>query len=290
MPDSSQGQTGAPWTRHEVEATVSVYFHMLRLELLGQRYNKAQHNRDLQALIPARNRSAIEQKHRNISAVLVELGVMPLSGYKPLFNYQRLLVEVVSNELIGDRNLDAAAIRVVETPAEAPLVEAFDEFVVDVPKPRVAVAEKQKEWVERAPIKRDYLAREANNRSLGLAGELLVMEYEAKRLHDAGQKTLAERIEHTSSSRGDGTGYDIQSFDLDGRERFIEVKTTAFLAETPFFVSQNEIEFSSHRSDQFHLYRLFDFRKRPRMFTLPGSVAMNCRLDPVSFRATVLNQ
>lgn len=37
-----------------------------------------------------------------------------------------------------------------------------------------------------------------------------------------------------------------------------------------------------------HLYRLFAFRERPQMFTLAGSVAANCLLDPVSYRATLL--
>ena len=137
-------------------------------------------------------------------------------------------------------------------------------------------------------MKRDYLARESNNRALGLAGEMLVMEYEAQRLHELGAKALADRIEHVSVSRGDGTGFDILSFDGDGRERFIEVKTTAYVAETPFFVSPNEVEFSAERADQFHLYRLFEFRKNPRMFVLPGHIAANCSLDPVSFRAALL--
>ena len=39
-------------------------------------------------------------KHCNISAVLVALGVPPLAGYRPPFNYQQLLVPVVS-EAIG---------------------------------------------------------------------------------------------------------------------------------------------------------------------------------------------
>jgi hypothetical protein len=288
MQEQEQGQTGLPWTRFEVEAAVSSYFQMLRLELLGQQFNKAQRNRDLQAIIPARNRSSIEQKHRNISAVLVEMGVMPLSGYKPLYNYQGVLVEVVADALAQDRMLDVAAIQRVETPAEQPPLSTLDGFVVEVPVlPRLTVAERKK-WSERVPVKRDYLVREAANRSLGLAGELLVMEYEARRLHEAGQRGLADRIEHTSHARGDGAGYDILSYDLDGRERFIEVKTTAFLAETPFFVSTNEVEFSAHRSEAFHLYRLFDFRKRPRMFILPGAMNSTCLLDPMSYRATVL--
>jgi hypothetical protein len=40
---------------------------------------------------------------------------------------------------------------------------------------------------------------------------------------------------------GDGAGFDIASFDPDGRERFIEVKTTNGAATTPFFLTRNEM-------------------------------------------------
>jgi hypothetical protein len=285
---SELGETGKPWTVEEVELTVETYFAMLRADLLGQSLNKAEHNRRLQTRIPARSIDSIEYKHRNISAVLIDLGLPPLTGYKPLPNYQRLLVEVVAAAVATDRQLDAAAIRQVETPAEPPVLDTFDDFVVDMPAPPKRVAERRREWVDRVPVKRDYLARESNNRALGLAGELLVMDYEARRLHGLGAKVLADRIEHVSVSRGDGAGFDILSFDSDGRERFIEVKTTAYVAETPFFVSPNEVEFSAERPDQFHLYRLFEFRKKPHMFDLPGHIATHCALDPVSFRATLL--
>ncbi|TWI05958.1 uncharacterized protein DUF3883 [Luteimonas cucumeris] len=282
------GVTGSPWTEAEVEATVSTYFQMLRMQEMGQRPNKAEHNRKLQQLMPARNLQAIEYKHRNISAVLNLYGAQTLSGYKPLPNFQRLLVDVVGRALERDRILDEVAIRSVETPAELPLLDDFQDFVVEVPRTNISVNDQRAEWVRRTPIKRDYLERESRNRSLGLAGELLVMEFEARRLHELGAKALANRIEHVSRDKGDGTGYDILSFDGDGRERFIEVKTTAYVAETPFFVSPNEVGFSSEQADKFHLYRLFSFRRKPQMFILPGPVAANCTLDPVSYRATLL--
>lgn len=282
------GITGSPWTAAEVQTVVAVYFQMLRMQELGQRPNKAEHNRRLQELLPARNRQSIEYKHRNISAVLNLYGAQGLTGYKPLPNFQRMLVEVVGRALEQDHALDAAAIRSVETPAETPVIDDFRDFVVEAPKPKLSAGEPRTEWVRRVPIKRDYLEREARNRSLGLAGELLVMEFEARRLHEMGAKSLANRIEHISATKGDGAGYDILSFDGDGRERFIEVKTTAYVAETPFFVTPNEIGFSSEQQDKFHLYRLFGFRKKPRMFSLPGPIAASCALDPVSYRATPL--
>lgn len=286
---TEQGVSGSSWTRAEVEETVATYFHMLRMQELGQKPNKAEHNRRLQRLLPARSKSAIEKKHGNISAVLNLYGAQTLSGYSPLSNFQRILIDVVGEALEADRALDEAAIRRVETPAELPLLQDFSEFVVQAPTPpKVSVSERNLNWIRRVPVKCDYLEREARNRSLGLAGELLVMEYEARRLHELGAKKLADRIEHISRTKGDGTGFDIFSFDGDGRERFIEVKTTAYAAETPFFVSPNEVDFSSEQSGKFHLYRLFAFRERPQMFMLPGAVAANCLLDPVSYRATLL--
>lgn len=285
---TEEGVTGSPWTESEVDAVVAVYFQMLRMQELGQRPNKAEHNRRLQQLLPARNTASIEYKHRNISAVLHLYGAQALTGYKPLPNFQRLLVDVVGRALEHDRVLDEVAIRSVETPAEPPLLENFQNFVVEVPRTSVKVSDQRADWVRRTPIKRDYLEREARNRSLGLAGELLVMEYEARRLYDMGAKTYANRIEHVSKDKGDGAGYDILSFDGDGRERFIEVKTTAYVAETPFFVTPNEVAFSSEQADRFHLYRLFSFRKKPQMFTLGGAVTANCTLDAVSYCATLI--
>lgn len=75
------------------------------------------------------------------------------------------------------------------------------------------------------------------------------------------------------------------SFELDGRERLIEVKTTAFGELTPFFVSRNELARSYADAEQYQLYRVFDFRDRPRLFNLPGAIAAHCRLDPTSFLA-----
>jgi len=281
-------ETGKPWTQQEVQETVSVYLRMLRMQELRQDFVKANLNRQLSQKIPARSVSAIDYKFRNISAVLHELGVQSVNGYKPLPNVQGLLIDVVSDMLEGDDVLDSAAIRSVETPVEFNSLENFDRFLVAPPTLKARTPERPVTGALRKPIRRDYLEREARNRSLGHAGELLIMEFEAHRLRTEGAKQYVDQIEHVSSSKGDGLGYDIRSFESDGRERFIEVKTTAYDAETPFFVSSNELSFSSEMADQFHLYRLFSFRKKPRMFTMPGAVAKNFSLDPVSYRATLL--
>lgn len=286
--ETEVGVTGKPWTEAEVAKTVATYFRMLRMQETGQRFTKSELIRQLEQQIPARNSGAIEYKFRNISSVLNGLGVQAVSGYKPLPNIQRILLDVVADALSDDKALDEVAIKSVENPVELLIPESFANFVIAAPKPKLKISEKQIDWIQRKPIKRDYLERESRNRSLGKAGELLVMEYEARRLHNGGGKRYVDRIEHVATTAGDGLGFDILSFDEDGRERFIEVKTTAYDAETPFFISPNEVDFSTEKVDQFHLYRLFAFRKKPQMFTMSGPIAANFLLDPVSFRASLL--
>lgn len=54
---------------------------------------------------------------------------------------------------------------------------------------------------------------------------------------------------------------------------------------TPFFASNNEVEVSDTRSAEYHVYRLFDFSKNPRLFMLSGSMRSTCALEAVQFRA-----
>lgn len=274
------------WSRLEVEGIVADYLHMLTLELAGQTFSKTEHRRVLSEKLDNRTHSSIEQKHRNISAVLIELGCPYIAGYKPLPHYQQLLFDVTADQLNENHLFDRAATTAVEQPAAAPLITNVSDLLVDAPLLKKIAEPMSPEYAAKfVAVKRDYVAREARNRSLGEAGEILVAEYESRRLHDAGKHSLSNRIEHVSRTKGDGLGYDVLSFDESGKERYIEVKTTAFGKETPFYVSRNEIAFSESETEQFHLYRLFEFRKQPRMFDLPGVIAHHCMLDPVTYRA-----
>lgn len=272
------------WSQLEVEATVADYFHMLLLELSGQSYNKSTHRRGLLAKLNNRTDGAVELKHQNISAILLKLGFPWISGYKPRGHYQTLLRKVVENLLAQDKLLDDAALAAVSTPAAVPLFEDFSTLLVESPKLEKAVREPDSNYYRRpTPHKRDYLEREARNASLGCAGEEFVLNFEHFRLHNLGHKALADKVEHVAKTKGDGLGYDILSFESSGHERFIEVKTTAFGKEAPFFVSRGEVRFAQEHTEAFHIYRLFEFRKSPKMFDLPGAVESNCLMNPVSY-------
>jgi hypothetical protein len=273
------------WSREEVEAIVADYLQMLSLELGGQRYNKTEHRRRLQRQLVHRTGGSIEFKHCNISAALIELGFPYISGYQPRSNYQALLAEVVAERVEAMKGLDDIARAAVDLPAIAPSALNFSRVKTEAPVRRHRASEAEFPSELKA-YKRDYLAREAANRSLGFAGEAFVVEYEHWRLVELGQPKLADRVQHVSLSLGDGLGYDVLSFETDGQERFIEVKTTTFGKDTPFFVSRGELSLSKQVKEQFHLYRLFEFRKEPRLFDLAGQLDQHCVLDPVTYRAS----
>ena len=159
-------------------------------------------------------------------------------------------------------------------------------LLVDPPAPNSEETSwREKPDLIRAPVRRNYLEIEARNQSLGKAGERLVLEYEHERLFRAGKEDLASRIEHVAETQGDSLGFDILSFENDGRERLIEVKTTRFGAMTPFFASVNEVDVSEVRDEQYQIYRLFHFVRDPKMFILDGALRRTCTLDPIQFRA-----
>ena len=93
-------------------------------------------------------------------------------------------------------------------------------------------------------------------------------------------------MEHSSVIRGDGLGYDIRSFDADGAEMFIEVKTTRLHNDTPFFVSSGEVAASKTWGEAFYLYRLYQFEsKSAGFYQLRGPLSQSCNLTPVTFSA-----
>lgn len=278
------------WSREEVEATVADYLVMLSAEIRGETYSKTEHRRRLKHLLRGRTDAAIERKHGNISAVLIELGFPYISGYKPYLNYQALLRDVIASRLNeGDlTQLVAADVEKPASPPSTPNILASWVSPPSRPRARSAVRERgPARWGVGTFSTVNYLEREAKNRALGEAGELFVIAFEQARLVRTGCESLASRIEHVAHTRGPSAGFDVLSFEPSGEERLVEVKTTRYGAETPFFLSRNELEVSEASAAQYHLYRVFDFRGAPRLFGLAGAVSESCRLDPIQYAAFV---
>ncbi len=278
------------WTKDEVEHIVADYFKMLLSELEGKTFNKTEHRKTLAPKLENRSKGSIEFKHQNISAVMIDLGLPYIDGYKPRGNYQGLLKDTTENLLESFPELIKIIQIDVNQRAEIQKIENILSTLVYPPvsdNHSMNIHEDRTQFNTNKFIKTNYLEREAKNSSLGAAGEKFVLEYEKTRLESIEKLNLADRIEQVSETQGDWVGYDIRSFNEDGSDRFIEVKTTKYGIQTPFFVTKNELGFSKENSSDYNLYRVFSFRKTPKLFMLQGRLDMACTLDPVQFRARI---
>src|ERR1022692_2706598 len=89
---------GKGWQDDELDMIVADYFSMLIAELAGRSYVKSRHSAALMAKIGRTHRS-VEFKHQNISAVLDELGMPWIPGYKPKRNYQNAIFDAIDRYL-----------------------------------------------------------------------------------------------------------------------------------------------------------------------------------------------
>lgn len=267
---------GDDWTASELDLIVEDYFAMLGEEIRGVSFNKLAHNRALQQRID-RSKGSIEFKHRNITAVLEELGVEGIAGYRAAENYQGAILDAIRRHLDRDGARDLMAV-----PTAAPASIS----VVDAPAPRFrnAPANPKLQGIVR---RFDPVERDLRNRELGLAGELAVVDHERRWLAERGRGDLAERVRHVSVEVGDGLGYDVESFTLEAGPKLIEVKTTRGGATTPFFMSCNERDRAEELADSYHLYRVHRFGPRTSLFTLRPPLDRSVRFSAEVWRAEI---
>ena len=149
--------------------------------------------------------------------------------------------------------------------------EETDEPLIEVPVPHKAFDRLPKKKYSFKGVVIDYDAENINSKNIGDGGEGLVIAKEKKFLIANGLGDLAEEVKKTK----DGEGYDVLSFDLNRNKKFIEVKTTTGIDTRPFIMTDNEWEFMRQYSDQYHLYRIFDYdkeTKRGKLFCISGNI------------------
>ncbi|MBI4282137.1 MAG: DUF3427 domain-containing protein [Chloroflexi bacterium] len=136
----------------------------------------------------------------------------------------------------------------------------------------------------------DHSERDARNRELGRAGELLVLQYERDELIAAGKPELAGHVRHVAEEEGDGAGYDILSYTAAGKAKYIEVKTTRGLPTTSFHLTSNEVAFSRTHSEYSYLYRVYGYDSSSNLgyfYSVQGDVSKSFDLTPTSYRANL---
>lgn len=99
----------------------------------------------------------------------------------------------------------------------------------------------------------DYLNQHKQNIAIGKKAEEAVFEYEYDRLSSIGRQDLAQKIEWTSLL-DDKAGYDIRSFNEDGKEIFIEVKAARSTKNGISFILSNREYIKSQEMENFYFY------------------------------------
>lgn len=137
----------------------------------------------------------------------------------------------------------------------------------------------------------NFIQNGIENKRLGDLGELWVMKHEIEKLKEANKHNLIDKVKHTSKDEGDGTGFDILSFDREGDKIFIEVKTTKGKKNSTFFVTRNELEKSKIEKDNYYLYRLYNYNElldTADLLIIKGDLTNLCEF-PTTYKINLTN-
>ena len=275
---TDEAKIGTHWQADELDAIIADYFAMLVADLSALPYVKSRHNTALMAKIGRTHRS-VEFKHQNISAVLDELGMPWIPGYKPKRNYQNAIFDAIDRYLTKHPDI-------LRPVPRSPVPPTLPAEIFVAPPPFVATDKRIPEGLQRLVRKFDPVERDHRNRSLGKAGEEFVFDLERRLLAVADRADLARRVRWVAAEDGDGAGYDVLSFDPTGRERLLEVKTTNGSARTPFFLTRNECDLATERPTEWCIYRVHLFAKNPHIFTVAPPLEHAVNLRPEVWRAS----
>jgi Protein NO VEIN, C-terminal len=178
----------------------------------------------------------------------------------------------------------------IEDPKEYPkLSEVKSEFISLQIRASSPESKEGQGAATRPPI--DFEKEALIHKRLGRRGEEIVIASEKERLRAAGREDLAKRIEW-ASQQSDSLGYDILSFDGDGRVRRIEVKSTARSPKgTPsFLISRNQYR-QARELENYYFYVVFEAKSaHPKIWPIKDPLQYEAKglvLEPINFRVTI---
>ncbi len=144
--------------------------------------------------------------------------------------------------------------------------------------------------------KRDYVKEAIRNTEKGLQGEILVLNFERERLlKNPVTKPYVEKITHVAQN-GDGHGYDIISYDVDPIssdkviEIYIEVKTTIGSRNTPFYISENELNVAKLKGERYKIYRVYNYNGMPKLKIIDDLFTDKFIVEPINYIVRGVNQ
>ncbi|WP_099975167.1 DUF3883 domain-containing protein [Lactobacillus terrae] len=133
------------------------------------------------------------------------------------------------------------------------------------------------------------------NTKQGLEAEKLVFEKEKGILNsDKRLANFQDRLRHVFREDGDGDGYDIISCEYDEKtneviDRYVEVKSTRHDKNSPFYLTENELNVAKKEGKLYHIYRLYKNDDDNWDYYVIDDVYKNIQCKPIKYRAIPKN-
>ena len=199
----------------------------------------------------------------------------------------------ISDDCYYDENLNIltqdfiyAVVRHLETSEISEKKEITETITTKIKSTEIEIKETKLDFT---PKTVNYIQNNIENKRIGDLGELWVVEHEKQRLLKANKQKLAEKVSHVAKAEGDGLGYDILSYDLDGNKIFIEVKTTKGNSNSTFYITRNELERSKKEKDFYRLYRVHKFdeeTEKAELLIIKGDLSNLCKI-PLTYKVNM---
>ena len=136
----------------------------------------------------------------------------------------------------------------------------------------------------------DYFNRSKKIKRIGDRGEQIVLRAERHFLKKNGKMDLAKLVDRVSE-RDDSVGYDIKSYDLDGSEKLIEVKSTLRkIGKSNIFLSANELQVAENKKN-YYFYIIYEVGStRPKIWRIKSSALLgdeNIVKEPILYKISM---
>lgn len=132
----------------------------------------------------------------------------------------------------------------------------------------------------------DYVQKQKTNIVIGYTGEKQVLEYERKRLSN--YPDLQRQIKW-QSQESDAIGYDILSYDKDGTERQIEVKSTNAQPSDKFHfvLTENERQHALKLTN-YWIYYVFSIDNQPTIYKIKNPFKDDLvQIEPIKYKVNI---
>ena len=195
--------------------------------------------------------------------------------------------------LVGDLNKYIECYRkIVSDPRSSLIIDILDEIVheeVDTkmkdldyevptfsPLPIVTSNETPKKEKKKLSKNNSDIANKNTTptKNVGLAGEEHVYEKVVHDLKQNGKDELANRVIKQYENMSEFPGYDMKSFDCEGNEIYIEVKSTKGKKNESFNITVNEVNAAKKFSGSYYIYPVTDALAEPKIsHVVPDPIA-----------------